>query len=423
MKQDYFENKMREMLDKGEEQPFEMRQWRNLRTQLDNADGQPMAWWLRWMPLGFLILIGLLGWQSWRQYRLQGEFEELTTMLSEQQINQQSLTEERRTTVVFDTVYRRITIEENVRQPAGQYAPGPGLTSSLWTPTTGQFTAFYPETKRPPSPATYSSLASYLAGERAAVAAAEVDELRLLAVGPINLLPGVGPYRLGFNRPLPSTSIAPAFAPEEMFRNPLWPKIKPKSYTLEGGIGSQRDWAFSDEEGISGYLGLEAALGKRISLTLGGSYLQRFFKRGEDDLPVTGLPLVEALNPTDELEGVSGNLNFLQIPVGIRLYGIQSEKVGIYLEGGIGVALGFSDNITTIYEEVDDNEYSLVNKSPLSTSLKPNFYYLRAGFNYRLGERLQARFDLMQQDGIGQFDFEYQRPKLLHWRVGVGWRL
>ena len=116
MGEDYsFENKMQSLLEEEPEHRYDPEQWRRLSRRLKDYDRPPVAWWQKWMPVGFALLLGLLGWQLWQQNNLQQTVTKLSEQLrtSENSSSKYS-SEQRRPLVVYDTVYQTIIIQKTV---------------------------------------------------------------------------------------------------------------------------------------------------------------------------------------------------------------------------------------------------------------------------------------------------------------------
>lgn len=426
MKHDYFEDKIKEILEEGEPQAYDRRQWRQLNKRLQESKGRPQVWWIRWMPVLLLLFSLAFGWQVVQQKRLLTEVKSLQSRLAENQtIQAETGNTSKVVTTIYDTIYRSVEVvtkvpsERSVKDALTGWYPNElmnlGLFSTIEaTPLEenrrlsfrdGYLNYLQSERRRPAVTTTVPSATNLAAEEIPALAIAPLITSALLF--------------------LPNQ--APAYAPNEPTRA-SWLRrashqLKPKAYQVEVGLGSYRQWELADEEAISAGIGLEAIMGKRFSFRLGGGYLQRFLRMQGTEAEMEDIPIIAPRNPGDQLTEVSGDLNYLQIPLGLRYYLLQRDQVSVFTEAGIGTAIGLNDAIRYQYTDVDGNQYELEDRSALPTKAAPNFYYGRLGFRYRLGAKLHFQLNALQQYGLGSFDYSYQQARLFHWRIGMDYRL
>lgn len=441
MNDDYsFEDKMKSLFDEERDHTYEPQQWQRLARRLKDHDQPTVAWWQRWMPVGFALLIGLLGWQVWQQRTLQQQVTELSEQLALSENYQQTTTSKRRESVIlYDTVYQTIVIENTVSSDE-QRIPrkGPAIGRSLQSLSYMPAYSFFPEggvtNGRPTSPPDFDLLAT--AGQdfqryRTLKATALVSEQ--------SKADGIrGPYfitdlitteqlqQLPFSGIAPPTISAPAAAPYELPRPSLWQRVKPKGYAFSLGGGGFKSWAYGDDDGNAfGDLEAELFLGQRFSLTVGAAYFQRrFAAEGEDHELPEGLPSLAPLNEDDELEKVSGNIRQLQFPIGLRYYPLQKGRFSVHLGAGLAPLLGLpSSALRYEFEDDDDEEYTLSLTNVLSENLRYGAVYGSLGLQADLGKHWQLGLTTTVQQPLGTYDFDYQKPSWGRWRIGVGYEL
>lgn len=444
MSEDYsFEDKMKSLFEDEREHPYEPDQWRRLARRLKDNDRPPVAWWQRWMPYGFLLLIGLLGWQLLQQRGLQRTVVELTEQLVAMEKKDQAATTTTKgqTIVVYDTIYRNTIIETTTERRTDEGARN--IISGNYRQPTDQLEAryslFYTSreegTTAPGLGATDFATAARLGyqqyrtmgGDKELTDAKKLLELEargpyfitdLLATNAVEQLP-----LKGFAFP---TFSAPAAAPYKLPPVPLWQRIKPKGYAVSGGIGLAKFWAYNDNDDgdLFGSLNMEAFLKSRLSLELGAAYLQRSFERNEPDTAPDDLPVAAPLNGGDELENIKGELQQLQFPIGLRYYAWESGRIQAHIGAGLVPLMDLpSSFISYEYEDADDEYYTVPATDVLPVGLRLGGVYGRVGLQAELGKRWQLGLSVTAMHSLETFTYAYQRPSWGRWRLGVGYRL
>lgn len=433
-----FEDKMKSLFEEEREHRYEPEQWRRLSRRLKDHDRPPVAWWQRWMPLGFAVLVGLLGWQLWQQQGLQRTVAELSDQLVTMEKEDQSTsTNQSKTVVVYDTIYRQTVIVGQSLSTA--IAPSrDNLNTRNWPDLERSTILANPSTPfpalrgiYPPNPSTtfqeravagfqyYRTLSAEANGgtEGEAVLTIPYFITDLLELKEINKL---GEAPLAF-----PTLFAPAFAPNPLPGPSLWQRIKPKGYAVSLGGGGFKSLAYGNDDGDPfGSVEIEFLLGKKISLEVGGAFFSRSFRlKPENYEQPTDLPALAPLSPDDKLERITGNLNQLQFPVGFRYYPLQFNQWSFYAAAGIAPTLGLRSTLKYTYEDVDDTYYDLPPERALSTQLKIGAMYGSLGLQRGVGKHWRAGLSFTAQQALGGYDFDYQRPSWGRWRLGVGYGL
>lgn len=431
---------MKSLFDEDREHRYDPKQWQRLSRRLREQERPPVAWWQRWMPLGFAVLVGLLGWQLWQQQNLQRTVAELSTQLANNKNEVPApLTRQSKTVTVYDTIYRSTVIETTEHVSASlpySYIPPTVFTDTPKRSTTGsKLVSTRNNTEFASSFAASSDFATtdfqqfhrYRAFQSAGVIEGNtVTEnsppyfiTELIYSGKIQKIPSFG---LAF-----PTIPAPASAPYELPRASLWQRIKPKGYTVSAGIGGFKSWAYGSDDGNAFVdLNTEIILSKRFSLEAGTAYFARSFQtEGETNAPPTDLPTIPPRNVDDELEEISGRIQQLQFPIGLRYYAWQRNRLRFYLGAGLAPVLGLpSSYVRYEYEdESTDEEYTLSAPKALSTSLRNGALYGRIGAQAGLGKRWQIGLSVTVQQPLDSYVFDYQRPSWGRWRLGVGYEL
>jgi hypothetical protein len=443
MSEDYsFEDKMKSLLEDEREHPYEPDQWRRLARRLKDNDRPPVAWWQRWMPYGFMLLVGLLGWQLWQQQKLQRTVVGLSEQLvaAEKKV-ENSVINQSQTTVVYDTIYRQTIIETTIERRADEGARN--IISSNYGQSNDLLKARYPlfyasreEGKQSSGVGTADFAAVVrrefqqyraLGGDKQSADAARQQELEargpyfitnLLATNAVEQLP-----LKGFAFP---TLPAPAAAPYKPPPVPLWQRIKPKGYAVSVGVGKAKFWAYNDnDDGDSfGDLNMEAFLKSRLSLELGAAYLQRSFERDEPDAAPDDLPVGAPLSSGDELEGIKGEFQQLQFPIGLRYYAWESGRIQAHIGAGVVPLMDLSSSfINYEYEDADDEYYTVPAADVFPVGLRLGGIYGRIGLQAGLGKRWQLGLSVTAMHSLETFTYAYQRPSWGRWRLGVGYRL
>lgn len=435
-----FEDKMKALFEEEREHRYEPEQWRRLSRRLKDYDRPPAAWWQRWMPVGFAVLIGLLGWQLWQQRVLQQSVSKLSEQLAVAEKAKGPISSvQRKSVILYDTVYRTTVIEKaasSVEERSTRESPvsGRSLPDTSFPPAYSFFSTANKTDGLTASPTSFNLLetapqnfqryrvlnSTKLSSEQ--TRATETSQPYFItALSAANQL-----QRLPFPTLAPPTLSAPAAAPYELPRPSLWQRVKPKGYALSLGGGGFRSWAYGNDDGDTfGDLEAELFFGQRFSLTIGAAYFQRrFTAEGEDHELPDGLPDLAPLDEDDKLEKVSGNIRQLQFPVGLRYYPLQSGRFSVHLGAGLAPLLGLSSSTLRYeFEDDDDEEYTLSLPNVLSEQLRYGAVYGSLGLQAGLGKRWQLGLTTTVQQPLGTYRFDYQQPSWGRWRLGVGYAL
>ncbi|MFK8162739.1 MAG: outer membrane beta-barrel protein [Lewinella sp.] len=442
MSEDYsFEDKMKSLFEDEREHPYDPDQWRRLDRRLKENDWPPVVWWQRWLPYGFLLLVGLLGWQLWQQQGLQRTVAELSEQLvTMEQKTQRSVVTQGKVVIVNDTIYRNTIIETATeRRPSENYRK---VSSGNNQRPTGVLEANYPlfftiEDER--GEAAKVGTTNFMDAARqgfqqyrmldGTLLTDEAQQLELEARGPHFITGLLTPNSIqqlplqGFAFP---TFPAPAAAPYKRPPVPLWQRIKPKGYAVSVGMGRFKSWAYygNDDGDLFGDLTVEAFLKSRLSLEVGAAYLQRAFERNEPDGAPDDLPVAVPLESGDELENISGNLQQLHFPIGLRYYAWESGRFQFHVGAGLVPLMDLSSSsILYEYENDEDEYYTVPVEDVLPTGLRLGGVYGRFGLKAGLGKRLQLGVSATAIQSFDAYDYAYQQPSWGRWRVGLGYRL
>ena len=443
MSEDYsFEDKMKSLLADEREHPYEPDQWRRLARRLKDNDQPPVAWWQRWMPYGFMLLVGLLGWQLWQQQKLQRTVIALAEQLAaaEEKV-ENSTVKQSQTIVVYDTIYRQTVIETTAEGRPAEDARNifPANDGRLSGITEASYPLFFTsrEEQGPDlglgttdfATAARQGFQQYrtLGGDQELTDDTKERELEargpyyitsVLAANAVELLP-----LKGFAFP---TFPAPAAAPYKLPPIPFWQRIKPKGYAVSTGMGRAKSWAYNDNDDgdLFGDLNVEAFLKSQLSLEVGAAYLQRVFERYEPESVPDDLPVAAPLDSDDELERIRGELQQLQFPIGLRYYAWGSGRIQFHIGAGLVPLMDLSSSSVLYEYENDEDEYYTVPATDiLPAGLRLGGVYGRFGLQGSVGKRWRLGVSATAMQTIGAYAYVYQRPSWGRWRVGVGYRL
>jgi hypothetical protein len=461
MKQDYFEERLKGILEEGEEQPYDRGQWRRLDRKLRAADLPITPFWLRWLPLAFLML---LGGSVLQHFTLSRQIDALEANLL--------TVKEVRTTVVYDTVYRRTTLEETgLDRPTGnsmssQMLPGafPTFAQPLGGPQLGGFTSPR-NTLSPASPtrndasrlkAATSGKGHFLVNKSLPTFSSKSENLDLITsfTGPDHLGNSFSDYQqrqllasgnsdsaeaIGYDASIGVTSLptdllallrvndlafptfpAPAASLYSYPKPSVFQRIRPKEFALSASIGGMKETSFlKDDHGWQTGLGLYVGFGERVGLRLGADFLSRSFRIGEDDIERFDFPTAEPRYIEDELESISGSPNLLQLPLGLRVNLLEFGSFSTFTEGGIIATRAFPTEMVYTFEEDAGDEvyYDVTIENGLNHSLAVNAWYGRLGVQYNWPKRWALQLTATRQQGFGDFAYAYGRPDFLSYQL------
>ncbi|WP_020567372.1 hypothetical protein [Neolewinella persica] len=441
MSEDYsFEDKMKSLLEDEREHPYDPDQWRRLDRRLKENDRPPVVWWQRWLPYGFMLLVGLLGWQLWQQQGLQRTVVKLSEQLiAMEQKTQNSEVTQNQAVVVYDTIYRNTVIETTTeRRPSEKvrevFSPRYGLRTEILK---ASYPSFFTAENEGGQAATFGATDFALTAQRGFQQYRTLNyrylvdgaqQLKREASGPYyitDLLTANAVQQLPLKGPAFPTFPTPAASPHKLPPVPLWQRIKPKSYAVSIGTGRFKSWAYSgnDDGDLFGDLNVEAFLKSRLSLEVGAAYLERSFERIEPENLPDDLPVAAPLDGDDELESISGKLQQLQFPIGLRYYAWESGRFQFHVGGGLVPLMGLSSSILYEYENDEDEYYTVPALGVLPAGLRLGGVYGRVGLQAGLGKHWQVGVSATAMQTFGTYTYAYQRPSWGRWRVGVGYRL
>lgn len=442
MSEDYsFEDKMKSLFEEEREHPYDPDQWHRLARRLKEHDRPPMIWWQRWMPYGFILLLGLLGWQLLQQQKLQQTVASLSRQLATvEEKNLDPPLYQGQTLVIYDTIYRQ-TVTDMTSAKSSVEAAGIVSSKNYWS-SPGFLKMNYPlffKDQQFPEKEKNLLISGYSATARQGLQPYPSFGLREFVDAADQPGPEPGdPYYITdllmatAVQQLPTKEIAfpaifaPAAAPPAPPRGAFWQHIKPQGYTFSIGGGRFKSWAYftNDDGDLFGDLNVEALFQDRLSLELGAVYLQRVFERYEPENTPDDLPVAPPLDRDDELENIRGELQQLQFPIGLRYYAWQSGRFQLYLGAGVVPSLALSSSSISYEYENDEDEYYTVSASDvLPAGLRLGGVYGRLGLQANLGKRWQLEAGVTGIQPLGDYAYPYQRPSWGRWRLGLGYRL
>lgn len=448
MKQDYFEERLKGILEEGEEHPFDKRQWRRLDQRLREADQPAMPFWLRWLPVAFLLLLGA---SAWQHFTLSRQIEALeASLLTDKQADKNVAI---RTTVVYDTVYIRTTVQEtpSVTQAGNRAASGslPAVLPILQRFSTGPHLRGFTSSGNilyPVAPGENGALETGREGPNSSAAnrtgllgqgfqeyrqrqlfegadnkrfeevtADKLDGVSTLPAEPLALLGGK-PFSL-------PTFSALAASPYSYPKPSLFQRLKPKTYALSAGIGGSQESSFlQSDHGWQAGLGLTLGFGKRLGFHLGADYLSSSFILREDAVEDFEFPTVSPREEEDELESIAGNPLRWQFPVGLRIKVLRRGDFTVFAEGGGIATLAIPTQLRYTFETEDNAFYDIFTDDGRTKAPGVDAWYVSLGLRYDWGQQWGAQLVTTRQQSFGDFTFAYEPLDFLAYRLSGVWR-
>lgn len=442
MKQDYFEDRLKELLEQGEEHPFAEGEWRRLDRRLRAAEGPKTPIWLTWLPIAFLLL---LGGTLWQHFALSGKIAQLELSLSDNTLQQRDTV--RNTVILYDTLIREVILDQESSLAATtpvsrEEAPRTKYPYNSLAVATERLVATLPDFKEPLIITRYTSgtsrtpgwIPSLMEGTNNRFQADNPLSNRTVMedeepVYPVTLAAAqqIAPGQMYYLN-VPATAFptltAPAYPPLPPAKAPFLHRLKPRSYTLDGYVGSMRETKFlGNDDGLALGLGLTMGFTDRLSLRIGLDHLARSFGLNEDQVGNYSLPTVAPLSPDDEIESATGTLILGQIPLGLQVEILEAGDWNFFAEAGGIASFGLPSNVSYTLEDDQDDTYTLTVDNILDRSLKVQTYYGTLGLRYRVTDKWAIMIAGTRQVVFNQSLPEFDQPDFLRYRLGVRYRL
>lgn len=379
-----FEDKIKGLFDNPPELPVDENGWHTISQKLDTAALPPNERinWI-WVPvaIGMLSLAGLAGY-FFSQYK----------MTSERLVEMERILEEKNnatTKIIYDTIIQKEFIEVsnsniNINQNHQKEGSNKIFDPSKMAPqkTTAQYFSTV-ENKNIGKVTQQVSSANTLyannntnqtlinssleAKEIVKTSRVEKFEKTSIEKKSFAFLQGKFIDAVASNQETPETVFDISYAALDLKRkkrrNNYLLAMKPQSFTLGvfAGTGIDQSLNFSDLEQTNYLYGVNAEIGfgNNWDLIIGSNYRsQRFEVEEEGDNQnnngnLEGFPEVVPQDIDDELEEMSGQLNFLEIPIGFKYTFFTQKRIQPY------VGLGFTSrkvlNSSIEYEFENNN--------------------------------------------------------------------
>lgn len=428
-----FEQFIQQSMDHPTGRAFDERLWKDMEKRLDHGKGQDRGagLWkgLPWLLLTFLMT-SLAGYFYVKQYkaieRIAVVEEKLAAALSTPTVEQ---SEKRQTTILYDTIYRTVVLDEYVRQQKSMASSG---QNALWIKSSLDFL----EQAEKNIPAllngkkgsiqAYATTAPWAMSANSlkeemeddlksnyrfdwAMAADEVPTLILeegLTINRVTELPALEVMR---NRQRKDVRF-------------YLSHLRPTRFALAGTTGTFASLNLGGSGfNLRGSAHGELGLGSRFSIQAGVEYFSNDFTRRiepEDIEPLEGFPNLPANNEEDVLTEIQGDFNYLQLPFGIKYVVFPQRYVDPYI--GVGLIYGKTTRSRLEYEYLSPiGPYSISEGRLLPNLFELNALYGTLGVQIQMNKHWSLLLEGSGQMDIKQGVYKYENLELLKLNTGV----
>jgi len=440
-----FEKHIKKSMDNPPEFPFDEGLWKDMESRLnEKSDRKPL-----FGPLAslFLVLLTLLATSLAGYFYFKAKGLEKHDLVEQQQLQNQSEPEaiiEKRVTVLYDTIYNRVVIDQVQKRNdrgnnhlagsnAYMYSPDFALSFKLedFLPSNYSNSRSFSNLRLGVQPYAaesksgqnkFSKNQSDIEGEVLALFKDNFFEK------PVASLPGDVPGFLEIDHRVNLPEIVVQKHKRKYRMRYYLGKMRPTRFILSGTTGTFASLNLgSIGFNLRGSAHVEVGFGKRFSIITGVEYFANDFSKKinltNDPFADAGFPELPPNNSEDELKNIQGDFNYLQIPFGIKHTIFPRRYFYPYLAGGIIYGRTARSRLEYQYESLSLQSLYTVSRG----NLEPRNFDLSAVWG-TLGFQVQMNRNWsLLIEGSAQFDFKngiykYENLDLLKFNTGVQYK-
>lgn len=184
--------------------------------------------------------------------------------------------------------------------------------------------------------------------------------------------------------------------------------------SVKGGLGV---FPINESDSKIYTTGIQAniAYNKNLSLIVGLDYLRHTseveFEYVENQLDFPDAPFIE--NPTDEIQNISGEFTYLQVPFGVQYLFLSKKKFHPILEGGMVSYKSLKSNLTYELTNSSDEEYYITQNNILNKKFKVDDAWMGLGIQYDFNKNLGVKLMGKTQFALNKRQYSFERHRYI----------
>ncbi len=435
-----FEQYIKDAMDNPPEFPFDENLWNDMEARLDAQKDQKT-------PFGFIGKLPLFLWAATMTglciYFYANQNNNSNPPSSPELEEKKEISVERHVTVIYDTIYNKIVVNQQNIQPSTQSnnkAPvySTGYSSAQFALLLDEKELFEIFESRPLSAMTiaanqnFPSIGLSRESEPAAAEALTSSEKTSIqkefdltdfafVTMPISQIPTLEQKPFMVSNPVDLPAIKVKKMRKKKVRLYLQ-QLKPTRFALSGTTGTFASLNLGGSGfNLRGSAHAEIGIGTRLSLIAGVEYFANDFTRRfkeDDEYPVMGFPDLPPSSGEDILLKIQGDFNYLQIPFGIKYALFPRKYFNPYI--GAGLISGRTNRSRLEYEyQSIQGSYSVSEGRLLSRNFELSAFWSSLGFQIRMNQHWSLILEGSSQFALHKGTFKYENLQLLKLSTGV----
>lgn len=436
-----FEKHIRDAMNNPPEFPFEERLWEDMESRLDGDQEKPFLGFIGRLPL-FLLALGAMSFAGFfyvKHHNANERLIKLEKQLENQTAQEQEASIEKRVTVIYDTIYNRVVINDPKNLSAFEntltsskkqqsytatYLFAPGYSPSTidfrksmdltTVASVGITNDFSPKNNIGFLRKDILSRTEYiksLPNFDSALAVLSTPEQTYLEVDQEVKLPSIKFYKLKKQKRI----------------NILLKEIRPTNFSLIGTTGTFASLNLGGNGfNLRGTFHGELNFGKRFSLLAGGEYFSNDFglKIGMDEEGIPeGFPEILPNSSEDELLSIQGDFNYFQIPFGVKYIVFPRRYFYPYIGGGLVAGKTTRSRLEYNYISTAQGfEYSVSKGGLLPKTFEMSAFYSTIGFQVQLNRNWSILMEGSSQFDLKKGKYKYENLSILKLSSGIRYR-
>lgn len=442
-----FEDYIKDAMNNPPDFPFEERVWKDMESKLDeDKERKPLLGFVGRLPL-FLLALGmtsLAGFFYMKQQKAMNRIVEVERQLVEYStINTKTSTEpslEKRVTVIYDTIYNRIVIDQLVQPTLRANNTAAPLERRFYPPN--QFVIDFEQSvsdfiRQPEYAAVFNAIGLAKSLNRTASVSLlgvqqfdertdeTIDEVLVdWFANPLDQLTSVDYDLLDIDQGV----VLPALNIIEKKRRKrvkvYLQKLKPSHFSFSGITGSFASLNLGGNGfNLRGMAQAELGLGKSSAIIAGVEFFANDFNKRidpEDPNALKGFPELPPDNAEDILQNIQGDFTYLQIPFGIKQIIFPRRYFYPYI--GAGLIAGRTNRSRLEYQYLSSGgtAYSISRGNLQPRNFELSAFWSTVGFQIQMNKRWSLLLEGSSQFDLEKGTFKYENLSLL--KVGTGLR-
>lgn len=198
-------------------------------------------------------------------------------------------------------------------------------------------------------------------------------------------------------------------------------KMTPNRFEIAASGGSFFTFNSLTETNWSASLQSDIGYGEKISLVVGAEILRHRVEINANN-NMNNLPEPPPDNMAGRIKEIYGNFNFLQLPVGLKYSLFPQKRLRPYLAGGLISRTALSSKLK--YEMVASNEeYYLSTPNLLPQTFGIKAYWGTIGMQFDIAKQWRLKVEGSSQIDLNSGTYFYQNLKILKLNAGIQYQL